>query len=94
MGKTRFTVTVLGVSHLGWAFAPYKKPSGNKKSAKDPNAKALFEVIMDGDVLKGVRMYSFKKAKSNFDRDERDSSISSIIHIGQVIFSFYCMFQN
>ncbi len=84
MGKTRFTLTVLSVSNLGWAYAPYKKPSGNKKVPKDPNAKDLFEIIRSGDRVTGVRMFSFKKAKNNFDRDEHDSSISSEISIGQV----------
>jgi hypothetical protein len=84
MGKTRFTVTVLGVSHLGWAYAPYKKPTGNKKVGKDPNSKPLFEMVIEGDAPKGLRVYSFKKAKSNFDRDERDSSVSAVLYIGQV----------
>jgi len=88
MGKTRFTVTVLGVSHLGWAYAPYKKPTGNKKVGKDPNSKPLFEMVIEGDAPKGLRVYSFKKAKSNFDRDDIDLSICSEISIGQVLIEF------
>jgi hypothetical protein len=84
MGKTRFTLTVLGVGSVGWAYAPYKKPTGNKKIPKDPNAKQLFEIVRNGDCVTGVRMFSFKKAKSNFDRDEFDSSIKAEINIGQV----------
>ena len=85
MGKTRFTLTVLGVGSIGWAYAPYKKPAANKKVPKDPNAKTLFEVMRNGENVTGVRMFSFKKAKSNFDRDEFDSSIQAEINIGQVI---------
>jgi len=88
MGKTRFTVTILDISP-GWAYAPYKKPQGAKKVAKDPNAKPLFEIVRDQDgKTQAVRLFSFRKAKSNFDRDERDDSIQSQLHIGQVI-SFF-----
>jgi hypothetical protein len=45
MGKTRFTLTVLGVGSIGWAYAPYKKPAGNKRVPKDPNARTLFELV-------------------------------------------------
>ena len=87
MGKTRFTLTVIGVGSVGWAYAPYKKPTGSKKVSKDPNAKPLFEVVRDQNhnLVTGVRMFSFKKAKSNFDREEIDSSIKAEIHIGQVL---------
>ena len=85
MGTTRFTVTVLGLAKLGWAKAPYKKPSKDRKVQQDPNAKALFEVVRNGDLVTGVRFFSFKKAKSNFDRDEHDSSINVVINVGQVI---------
>jgi len=98
MGTTRFTVTVLGVAKLGWAKAPYKKPNKDKKVQQDPNAKALFEVVRDGQLVTGVRFYSFKKAKSNFDRDDHDSSINVVINVGQVkthfcfhsFYSFHC----
>lgn len=84
MGTTRFTVTVLGVAKLGWAKAPYKKPNKDRKVQQDPNAKPLFEIVREGHTVTGVRFFSFKKAKSNFDRDEHDSSISAVINIGQV----------
>ena len=84
MGPTRIAMTVLGVAKLGWAKAPYKKPNKDKKVVQDPNAKALFELVQEGGNVTGLKMYSFKKAKSNFDRDEHDSSISSVINIGQV----------
>ena len=83
--KTRFTLTVLGVGSIGWAYAPYKKPAGNKRVPKDPNARTLFEVVRDGENVTGVKMFSFKKAKSNFDRDECDTGIQAEISIGQVI---------
>lgn len=85
MGPTRIAMTVLGVAKLGWAKAPYKKPNKDKKVVQDPNAKALFELVQEGGNVTGLKMYSFKKAKSNFDRDEHDSSISSVINIGQVL---------
>ena len=85
MGTTRFTVTVLGVAKLGWAKAPYKKPSKDRKVQQDPNAKALFEVVRDGNLVTGVRFFSYKKAKSNFDREDHDSTISAVINVGQVI---------
>lgn len=85
MGKTRFTLTVVGVGSIGWAYAPYKKPVGNKKTPKDPNARRLFEVVRDGDSkVTGVRMFSFKKAKSNYDRDDFDADTNAEICIGQV----------
>ena len=92
MGKTRFTLTVIGIDTIGWAYAPYKKPAANKKVVKDPNARKLFEVVFGGgkadkiDRVTGVKMYSFKKAKSNFDRDDIDICVSSEIAIGQVNF--------
>jgi hypothetical protein len=86
MGKTRFTVTVLGVSHLGWAYAPFKKAAKDKKTVRDPNAKDLFELVVENEIVKGVKMFSFKKAKSNFDRDERDNETSATLHVGQVWF--------
>ena len=86
MGATRITVTVLGLSKLGWAKAPYKKPAMGKKVQQDPNAKALFEVVKgEGNAVTGVRFFSFKKAKSNFDRDDHDSSINVVINVGQVL---------
>jgi hypothetical protein len=87
MGKTRFTVTVLGIS-TGYAYAPYKKAQPGKKASKDPNAKPLFEEVYASGTVAAAKMYSFRKAKSNFDRDERDDSIVSTIHIGQVV-SFF-----
>ncbi len=90
MGKTRFTLTVIGVGSVGWAYAPYKKPTGTKKVPKDPNARPLFEIVRNGEhVVTGVRFFSFKKAKSSFDRDEVDTSIKSEILIGQVILDFW-----
>ena len=80
----KISVTILGVSKLGWAFAPFKKATGNKKSVKDPNAKPLFEMVRTGDKFTGVTMFSFKKVNSNFDRGDHDSSISATLHIGQV----------
>ena len=85
MGKTRFTLTVLGVGSVGWAYAPFKKQTGAKKVPKDPNAKPLFEVTREGETVTGVKMLSFKKAKSSFDRDEIDTSIQAEISIGQVM---------
>ena len=87
MGATRINATVLGIAKLGWAKAPYKKPNKDKKVQQDPNAKALFEMVRSGDVVSGVRFFSFKKAKSNFNRDDgdHDSSINSVINVGQVI---------
>jgi hypothetical protein len=93
MGKTRFTLTVLGVGNIGWAYAPYKKPAGNKRVPKDPNARPLFEIVRNGDRVTGIKMFSFKKAKSNFDRDEHDSSIQAEINIGQVIDSYLFVIQ-
>ena len=88
MGTTRFTVTVLGLAKLGWAKAPYKKPSKDRKVQQDPNAKALFEVVREGQLVTGVRFYSYKKVKSNFDRENHDSSINVVINVGQVLSNF------
>ena len=93
MGKNRFTLTVIGVGSIGWAYAPYKKPVGNKKVPKDPNSKRLFEVVRDGDKVTGVRMFSFKKAKSNYDRDDFDADTSAEICIGQVQLIFFCLLR-
>lgn len=87
MGKTRFTATILGIS-AGYAYAPYKKASPGKKVVKDPNAKPLFEEVHSNGTVSAVKLYSYKKAKSNFDRDERDDSVVSTLNIGQVI-SFF-----
>lgn len=87
MGKTRFTVTVLGISG-GYAYAPFKKAQPGKKVAKDPNAKPLFEEVHGNGAVSAIKLYSYKKAKSNFDRDERDDSLVSTVSVGQVI-SFF-----
>jgi len=93
MGKTRFTLTILDAIP-GWAMAPHKRPINGKKTSKDPNAKPLFEVIRDAEnKTQGVNLYSFKKAKSNFDRDERDDTVQSQLHIGQVISFFVQSFM-
>ncbi len=94
--KLRFSVTVLEVSHVGFAYAPYKRATGNKKVQKDPNARPLFELMKvsrageggDGsvDFVGGVKMYSFKKTNSNFDRGEFDASKETLIHKGSVSF--------
>jgi hypothetical protein len=87
--KVKFTVTVLGVSKLGWAYAPYKRAAATKKQVKqvkDPNSRPLFELMKDSEGIKGVQMFSFKKANSNFDRGEHDPTVSACIHIGQVLF--------
>ena len=90
MGSNRFTMTVLGLAKLGWAKAPYKKAAAGKKVQQDPNAKALFEVVRnDGGVVSGIRFYSFKKAKSNFDRDDHDASINAVLNVGQVLSHFH-----
>lgn len=95
MGKTRFTLTVIGVGGIGWAYAPYKKPtSGNKRVVKDSSARALFEVIQSEDkrTVLGTRLYSFKKAKSSFDRDEVDLETKAEIYIGQVSWDSFAYF--
>jgi hypothetical protein len=93
MGNTRFTLTVLGVGSVGWAYAPFKKQTGNKKVPKDPSAKALFEVVRSGENVTGVKMSSFKKAKSSFDRDEIDPTIQAEISIGQVFKNYIFNFE-
>jgi len=51
-------------------------------------------VIRDAEnKTQGVNLYSFKKAKSNFDRDERDDTVQSQLHIGQVISFFVQSFM-
>ena len=82
--KVKISVTILGVSKMGWAYAPYKKAIGNKKTVKDPNARPLFELVKSNDKFTGVTMFSFKKANSNFDRGDHDSSVFATLHIGQV----------
>ncbi len=89
MGKTRFTLTVIGIGSVGYALAPYKKPTGSKKVPKDPHARALFELVRNEGTITGVKMFSFKKAKNNFDRDEIDLGNVSEIHIGQVLFVLF-----
>ena len=82
--KVKISVTILGVSKMGWAYAPYKKAIGNKKTVKDPNSRPLFELVKSNDKFTGVTMFSFKKANSNFDRGDHDSSVFATLHIGQV----------
>ena len=82
--KVKISVTILGVSKMGWAYAPYKKATGNKKTVKDPNDRPLFELVKSNDKFTGVTMFSFKKANSNFDRGDHDSSVFATLHIGQV----------
>ena len=83
MGKTRFNVTVVAVADVGRASAPNKKQAG--KYLKQPNTKQLFEMISDDQSIKGVKMYSFKKANSNTDRGEREDDIAASIMVGQVL---------
>jgi len=98
--KVKFSMTVLSVTCVGWAKAPYKKLMGKKKAATgpDPNAKSLFQLVKseepaESSAVVGVKINSFKKANSNFDRGDFDDSKSCVIHIGQVcvgvLFDFY-----
>ena len=42
--KTRLANLILGFPHVGWAYAPYKKPGKAGKAApKDGNTKPLYE---------------------------------------------------
>jgi hypothetical protein len=92
--KVKFSMTVLSVTCVGWAKAPYKKVMGNKKKATgpDPNAKSLFQLVKSEDSessVVGVKINSFKKANSNFDRGDFDDSKSCVIHVGQVCVCVY-----
>lgn len=97
--KLRFSVTVLEVSQVGFAYAPYKRATGNKKVQRDPNAKPLFELTrrssegQAGEFVGGVKMFSFKKANSNFDRGEFDASKETVIHKGSVLSFFIHQFM-
>ena len=93
LGKNRrVSMTILAVSKLGWANAPYKKGkagAAKKASSGDKDAvkpKALFEVeeahSTTGQVL-AVRMYNFCKANANTDRGERDDASVSVLRVGQ-----------
>ena len=86
-GKVRFSATILSI-HPGWAYAPFKKAMPGKKTFKDPNSKPLFEMVKENDVVTSARIYSFKKARANTDRDERDESIVSRVYIGQAVTFF------
>ncbi len=83
MGKMRFNVTVLSVTHAGHAKAPNKKGPGGKY-LKLVNCKPLFEEIKNEESVSGVRMYSFRKANSNTDRGERDDELFVDLCVGQV----------
>ena len=86
--KVKFSMTVLSVSCIGWAKAPFKNASGKKKVVQDPNAKNLYQLVRsedDAGTVVGVKLNSFKRANSNFDRGEFDDSKSCVIHVGQVI---------
>jgi len=94
--KLRFSVTVLEVSQVGFAYAPYKRATGNKKIQKDPNARPLFELVRvskeeHGEFVGGVKMFSFKKTNSNFDRGEFDASKETVIHKGSVSFKTFSL---
>jgi hypothetical protein len=85
--KVRFSLTVLSVTCVGWAKAPYKKSNGKKKVSPDPNSKSLYQLVKSEDTSEavvGVKINSFKKANSNFDRGDFDDSKSCVIHVGQV----------
>ena len=56
MGKMRFNVTVLSVTHAGHAKAPNKKGPGGKY-LKLVNCKPLFEETKNEESVSGVRMY-------------------------------------
>ena len=47
--KLKFSVTVLEIPQVGFAYAPYKRATGNKKIPKDPNlnARPLFEFVKE-----------------------------------------------
>jgi len=81
MGKTRFSVTVLSVAQVGFAYAPNKKSAAGY--VKMPNTKHLFEELKSEEAITGVKMYAFKKASSSMDRGERDDSFCDVIHVGQ-----------
>lgn len=80
--------TVLNVRKKGWVYAPWKKPSKAGKTARDENARDLFE---DGEwskndvtmerVGKSVKVYSFTKDGNN--RGEREEGRYSVVSAGQ-----------
>ena len=93
-GQKRIVGTILAFPHLGYAKAPYKKPGKNapakRASAADAPTKPLLEVVAragDGQPL-SVRVYSFLKANSNFDKGDRDDECFSELAIGQTLTFF------
>lgn len=93
-GVNRVSATILGIPKLGFVRAPYKKaPSkpgkkGDKRGEREPSAaKPLLELgehTQTGEPL-SVRIYSFFKANSNYDRGERDEGSASELRVGQVL---------
>ena len=93
-GKAHVSVTVLGVVKLGFAYAPWKKPSKKNaaKEPRDPNAKNLFEEPTFADaggqrVMRSVRVYSFSKPSDGklADKGPREDDIFSLITVGQTV---------
>ena len=97
LGKNkRISLTILAVTKLGWAAAPFKKgKAGAAKKAvalADKDAvkpKPLFEAgevhLATGQIL-SVKLYNFAKANANTDRGERDDSAVSTLRVGQARF--------
>jgi hypothetical protein len=91
LGKNkRIAMTILAVSKLGWAMAPFKKtkPTAGKKAAdKDaPKPKPLFEAEELAPLTKeilSVRLYNFLKANANTDRGDRVDDSVSLLRVGQ-----------
>lgn len=89
MKSKRIVGTVLGFPKLGFVSAPYAKKA---KAGKEPPAqpKRLLESLTTnqyGEVT-SVKVFSFHKANSNYDKGPRDEDCTSVINIGQTL-TFY-----
>lgn len=93
--KTRMSNLVLGFPHIGWAYAPYKKPMKNgKPPVKDPSILKLYELAestptsMGGRWNSAVNAYTFEKATNQMDKGKRDSDNPIYLRVGHVLTTF------
>ena len=94
-GKSRVAGLILGFPHIGWGYAPYKKPVKNGKPvARDPTTQKLYELNGTSSTPNGgkwntsVKAYAYEKVSNQTDKGKRDSEHPMGLEVGQVFTTF------
>lgn len=88
--KGPMILTVVGIKHLGYVYAPWKRPAKNAKKAAQsvPTQKLLEEVDkqrLDAEsVITAVKLYSFER-QGQADKGSRNDAVNFVVRIGDTL---------